>query len=140
MPAALPQRTRIYQCHHLDSTRWDDVVPRPDDIIITTSLKAGTTWTQRIVSLLVFQKLELPKSSPFVSPWPDSRFILGRDEMRTVVEGLEHRRFLKTHLALDGLPYWESVPSTSSSGGTRATSSCRCGTISTPTRRWRTSC
>jgi hypothetical protein len=20
---ALPQRTRVYQCHHLDSTRWD---------------------------------------------------------------------------------------------------------------------
>src|SRR5262245_56206870 len=107
MPPSLPQRTRVYRCHHLDSTRWDEVVPRKDDIIITTSLKAGTTWTQRIVSLLVFQKLELPNTLHWVSPWPDSRFIIGRDEMRGVVEGLTHRRFLKTHLPLDALPYWE---------------------------------
>src|SRR5260370_37863211 len=73
---ALPQRTRVYRCHHLDSTRWDDVVPRPDDIVITTSLKAGTTWIQRIVSLLVFQTVELPKTLHCVSPCPDSRFII----------------------------------------------------------------
>jgi aryl sulfotransferase len=109
MPAALPERTRVYRCHHLDSTRWDEVVPRPDDIIISTSLKAGTTWTQRIVSLLVFQALELPKTLHWVSPWPDCRFIVGRAEMREVVEGIEHRRFLKSHLALDALPYWPSA-------------------------------
>jgi hypothetical protein len=34
MSAVLPQRTRVYLCHHLDSTRWDDVV-------ITTSLKGA---------------------------------------------------------------------------------------------------
>src|SRR6266436_1842228 len=105
----IPQRTRVYRCHHLDSTRWDDIVPRPDDIVITTSLKAGTTWTQRIVSLLVFQTVELPKTLHWVSPWPDSRFIIPRAEMREVVEGLRHRRFLKSHLALAGLPYWEST-------------------------------
>src|SRR5438132_13207561 len=105
----LPQRTRVYRCHHLDSTRWDDIVPRSDDIVITTSLKAGTTWTQRIVSLLVFQRVELPKTLHWVSPWPDSRFIIPRAEMREVVEGLRHRRFLKSHLALDALPYWEST-------------------------------
>jgi aryl sulfotransferase len=109
MRAAVPQRTRVYRCHHLDSTRWDDVVPRPDDVVITTSLKAGTTWTQRIVSLLVFQTRELPKTLHWVSPWPDCRFIVGRAEMKEVVEGLEHRRFLKSHLAFDALPYWETT-------------------------------
>src|SRR5215475_10674949 len=107
MPPALPQRNRIYRCHHLDSTRWEDVVPRPDDIIITTSLKAGTTWTQRIVSLLVFQTRELPDTLHWVSPWPDARFIIGKAELLELVETLRHRRFFKTHLALDGLPYWE---------------------------------
>src|SRR5262249_34602764 len=105
MPPSLPQRTRVYQCHHLDSTRWDDVVPRPDDIIITTSLKAGTTWTQRIISLLVFQSPALPNTLHWVSPWPDARFIMTKAEMTGVVEGVEHRRFLKSHLPLDGLPY-----------------------------------
>src|SRR5207247_5464586 len=103
----IPQRTRVYRCHHLDSTRWDDIVPRPDDIVITTSLKAGTTWTQRIVSLLVFQTVELPNTLHWVSPWPDSRFIIPKAEMREGVESLLHRRFLKSHLALHGLPYPE---------------------------------
>ena len=109
MSAPLPQRTRVYRCHHLDSTRWDDVVPRPDDIVITTSLKAGTTWTQRIVSLLVFQTTRLPNTLHWVSPWPDARFIMTKAEMTGIVEGVEHRRFLKTHLPLDGLPYWPST-------------------------------
>ena len=108
MPS-LPQRTRVYQCHHLDSTRWDGVAPRPDDIIITTSLKAGTTWTQRIVSLLVFQTPGLPNTLHWVSPWPDARFIMTKAEMQAVVESVEHRRFLKSHLAFDGLPYWKSA-------------------------------
>jgi aryl sulfotransferase len=109
VPESLPQRTRTYRCHHLDSTRWDEVVPRPDDVVIATSLKAGTTWTQRIVSLLVFQTLDLPKALHWVSPWPDCRFIIGRAEMRDVVEGVQHRRFLKTHLPLDALPYRKST-------------------------------
>ena len=105
MPASLPQRTRVYQCHHLDSTRWDDLIPRPDDIVITTSLKAGTTWTQRIVSLLVFQSVELPMTLHFCSPWVDSRFVGGRTELLRICEALEHRRFFKSHLPLDALPY-----------------------------------
>lgn len=109
MPTSLPQRTRVYRCHHLDSTRWDHIVPRPDDIIITTSFKAGTTWTQRIVSLLVFQRRDLPSTLHWVSPWPDARFIGGSAELLAIVESLAHRRFLKSHLALDGLPYWPSA-------------------------------
>ena len=61
------------------------------------------------MSLLVFQTLELPNTLHWVSPWPGCRFIIGRAEMRAVVEGLTHRRFLKSHLALGGLPYWESA-------------------------------
>src|SRR5262249_12322748 len=109
MPDSLPERSRVYLCHHLDSARWDDVVPRPDDVIITTSLKAGTTRMQRIVSLLVFHTTTLPKTLHGVSPWPDCRFIIPRADMRAVVEGLQHRRFLKSHLPFDALPYWGST-------------------------------
>src|SRR5436190_8369392 len=54
MSGGAPERTREYRNHHLDSTRWDAVNPRDDDIVITTAYKAGTTWTQRIVAGLVF--------------------------------------------------------------------------------------
>ena len=109
IPTTLPSRTRVYRCHHLDSTRWDDLIPRPDDIVITTSLKAGTTWTQRIVSLLVFQSVELPMTLHFCSPWVDSRFVGGRTELLRICEALEHRRFFKSHLPLDALPYRETT-------------------------------
>ena len=101
MPTPIPERTRVYQCHHLDSTRWDSFVRRPDDIVITTSLKAGTTWMQRIVSLLVFQSTDLPYSLHACSPWIDARFVGGTPQMHMIVEALEHRRFFKSHLAFD---------------------------------------
>ena len=51
---------RVYQHHHLDSTRWRWFVQRPDDIVITTSYKAGTTWMQTIVAQLLFPDGDVP--------------------------------------------------------------------------------
>ena len=56
----LPERSRIYQCHHFDSTRWDYYEPRDDDIIVATSYKAGTTWTQAILANLIFPDGNFP--------------------------------------------------------------------------------
>jgi aryl sulfotransferase len=109
MTTARPERSRVYKSHHLDSTRWDAVPLRDDDIIISTSLKTGTTWTQRIVSLLVFGPGPLPASLNFVSPWIDAVFWAPVEIVRDLVEGQTHRRFFKSHLAFDALPYDESV-------------------------------
>jgi aryl sulfotransferase len=106
---ANPTRTRTYQNHHLDSTRWDDFIHRAGDIVISTSYKAGTTWTQRIVSLLMFGPDPLPDGLMQVSPWIDARF---QGPLAPVLERLEaqkHRRFVKSHLPLDALPYWDDV-------------------------------
>ena len=103
-----PQLERVYQNHHLDSTRWDQVRFRPDDIVIDTSYKAGTTWMQNIVAQLVFWDAEIPAPVTEISPWIDMR-VLPPDQQLEMLEAQTHRRFLKSHLALDGLPYREEV-------------------------------
>lgn len=72
MATDLPQRTHVYQFHHFDSTRWDGLKIRDDDILICTSMKSGTTWMQRIVALLVFQD-HPERSFHDISHWVDMR-------------------------------------------------------------------
>ena len=104
----LPTTERVYQNHHLDSTRWNWFTPRGDDIIIATSYKAGTTFTQTIVGNMLFPDGDLPGPASFISPWLDMRvfpleLVLGQLEAQT------HRRYIKTHTPLDGLPYYRDV-------------------------------
>ena len=103
MPAVIPERTREYRNHHRDSTRWDGFTPRDDDIIVTTAYKAGTTWTQRILAALIIPgRVDLMA----VSPWVDARW---QGPVEPVLAGLEeqpHRRFVKSHLAADGLVFY----------------------------------
>lgn len=106
MSRSIPERTRTYQNHHLDSTRWNGFVPRDDDIIITTAYKAGTTWTQRIVAALVLGPPPLYADLNQISPWIDARFMGPIEMTLTNVEAQAHRRFVKSHLAADGLPYY----------------------------------
>jgi aryl sulfotransferase len=99
---------RRYKTWAFESARWDSWKPRPDDIIICTYPKCGTTWMQRIVSLLVFQTTE-PRSIPQASPWLEHRF---REPLETIMDRIErqsHRRFLKSHVPLDGLPVHDDV-------------------------------
>src|SRR5215212_3876474 len=106
--ALIPRRVRTYRNHHLDSTRWDRFIPRAGDILISTSYKSGTTWMQRIVSLLLFGPGPLPAPLGRLSPWVDARL----PPLEPVIERLErqeHRRFVKSHLPLDALPYFPEV-------------------------------
>lgn len=97
-------RTRVYQNHTMDGLRWDSVVLRNDDIVIATSYKAGTTWMQGIVANLIFPRHELPASLTELSPRIELR-IVPLQPMLSALGQQTHRRFLKTHLPLDGLPY-----------------------------------
>jgi hypothetical protein len=54
-----------------DNLRWDALELRAGDIVICAPPKCGTTWTQRLVSLLVFDGPRLPAPLPLVSQWFD---------------------------------------------------------------------
>jgi aryl sulfotransferase len=107
MPS-LPERTRAYQNHHLDSTRWDGFRPRAGDVVIVTPYKSGTTWVQAIVAHLVFPDGNFPAQPWQLSPWLEQR----TRPLEDIIAGLEaqcHRRFIKCHLASDALPFFEEV-------------------------------
>jgi len=66
-------------------------------------VKSGTTWMQMICALLIFQCTTFDRSLDLISPWLDMQI---RD-IGDVVANLaaqQHRRFIKTHTPLDGLP------------------------------------
>ena len=91
-----------------DSARWEGFTFRDDDIVITTPPKCGTTWTQNICALLVFQTPQLPMPIEDLSPWLDM-LTRSKQEIFTLLEQQSHRRFIKTHTPLDGLPFDERV-------------------------------
>jgi aryl sulfotransferase len=99
---------REFRTWGVDSRYWSGYAPRDDDIIIATAPKCGTTWMQQIVSSLVFGDANV-RPLPTVSPWVEARFRYTAEEMRQILASLQHRRFLKTHLPIDGLPLYDDV-------------------------------
>jgi hypothetical protein len=103
----LGERVR-YQTSYTDSARWDGFVFRPGDIVISTPAKCGTTWLQMICALEIFRSATFDRPLDQISPWLD---VLLRP-LTGVLADLEaqaHRRFIKTHTPLDGLPFDDRV-------------------------------
>jgi hypothetical protein len=86
-----------------DNTRWEGFPFREGDIVISTRSKSGTTWMQMICALLVFQTPDLPAPLAELSPWLDWR-VVPADEVIRSLAAQRHRRFIKSHTPLDGLP------------------------------------
>jgi len=99
---------RVVRTPVADSRRWKLFVPRDDDIVIATFAKCGTTWTQRIVDLLVFQS---PDVRPFgdISPWLDSTLFNPIEDDLATLKAQTHRRYIKSHLPFNALPVWDTV-------------------------------
>lgn len=95
---------RIYQNEDMDSARWEAFRLRPNDIIISAPPKSGTTWTQLLVALLVFDGPNLPAALGYLSPWMDVP-VRPVEQLYSILAEQSHRRFIKTHTPLDGLPY-----------------------------------
>jgi hypothetical protein len=86
-----------------DSARWDGFAFRPGDVVISTPPKCGTTWTQMLCALLIFDGPTFPAPLGDLSPWLDMT-ILPLGEVTATLAAQTHRRFIKTHTPLDGLP------------------------------------
>jgi len=86
-----------------NSARWVGFPFRDGDIVISTRSKSGTTWVQMVCALLIFGTAELPEAIGRLSPWLDW---LGapRGEVYDRLAEQDHRRFIKTHTPLDGIP------------------------------------
>ncbi|HEV8173485.1 MAG TPA: sulfotransferase domain-containing protein [Actinoplanes sp.] len=92
-----------YHSPEEDSGRWSGFSFRSGDIVISTRSKSGTTWMQMICALLVFQTPDLSAPLSRLSPWLDW---LGSppEDVYARLTAQDHRRFIKTHTPLDGIP------------------------------------
>ena len=104
----LPAVKHIYQNYMIDTLRWNFFTPRADDIVVATTYKAGTTWAQTIVANLLFGGEKLRGSLHDIAPWLEQR-MFPLELVLTRLEQQTHRRSIKTHLPLDGLPFHEKV-------------------------------
>ena len=100
--------TRDVRTPIMESSRWDGFAVRPDDIVIATYPKCGTTWTQRIVDLLVFQNPE-PRPIMDTAIWLDARIFDSHEANVATLAAQTHRRFIKSHLPLDALPIYDAM-------------------------------
>jgi aryl sulfotransferase len=94
-------RSRIF-----DSARWAGYQPRDGDVVIATYPKCGTTWTQRIVGMLL-----AGDAAPFAvhGVWFDFRLGPPVEVSLAEAEAQAGRRYLKSHLPYDALPVFEGV-------------------------------
>ncbi len=99
----MPEAPIRYRSDEEDSARWLGFPFRGGDIVISTRSKSGTTWMQMICALLVFQNPDLPAPLAELSPWVDW-LIAPTADVYARLSAQEHRRFVKTHTPLDGIP------------------------------------
>lgn len=92
-----------YRSSEEDSARWQDFAFRDGDLVISTRSKSGTTWMQMICALLVHQTPDLPEPLSTLSLWLDWS-VTPRDEVYERLAQQPHRRIIKTHTPLDGVP------------------------------------
>jgi len=86
----------------LKAQRWANFPFRQGDIVICAPPRSGTTWTQMICALLIFQTPTLPAPLPKLSPWMETEDPHAtRDNLFAQLATQEHRRFMKSHLSLD---------------------------------------
>ncbi len=91
-----------------DSALWTGFPFRDDDVVISPPPKCGTSWMQMLCALLVFNSTRFPRRLTEISPWLDN-ITYDFAETLAALRAQQHRRFIKTHTPLDGLPFVKGV-------------------------------
>jgi aryl sulfotransferase len=99
---------KTYRSPDEDSSRWSAFAFREGDIVVSTRSKHGTTWIQMICALLIFGSDGPPARLGAVSPWLDWTGEPIDDVIRRL-DAQRHRRVVKTHTPLDGIPIDDRV-------------------------------
>lgn len=86
-----------------DSARWDKFTFRDGDLVVSTRSKHGTTWMQAVLLSLIHGPPPFPEPLGRLSPWLD-HLVEPLDDVLGRLEGQRHRRVIKTHTPLDGIP------------------------------------
>jgi Sulfotransferase domain len=97
-----------YRSLIMDNARWEGFEFRSSDIVISTPPKCGTTWTQMLCAMLIFDGPDFPSPLSQLSPWLDQT-IRSLDAVRALYAAQQNRRFIKTHTPLDGLPVRDDI-------------------------------
>lgn len=105
----LAPAARSYRGGIIRPERWATWVPNKGDILVCTTSKSGTTWTQTILAMLVHGGPELPAKLSVLSPWIDADLGVPASDVAAALAAQTGRRVVKTHTPADGFPIWEGV-------------------------------
>lgn len=98
---------REYRSVIWDSRRWEHFSARPGDVFVCSPPKCGTTWMQTIVTALLHP--DGTQGPVFeIAPWFDARFE-PVDTVRARLDAQDHRRQIKTHTPVDGIPWFDDA-------------------------------
>ena len=104
MQSVQTERLRDYSGAVTNTDIWDRFELRPDDIIVDTPPKCGTTWMLNIVMMLIYQRAVPDAGNSHDAPRLDAAF-RDRQEIVLYLDGLERRRCMKSHTPMDGISY-----------------------------------
>ena len=89
------------------SQRWAGFEHRSGDIVVSTRTKCGTTWMQMVCLSLIHGR-PLPMPLALLSPWIDWD-VEPTAVVHARLAAQDHRRVIKTHTPLDGIPLHPDV-------------------------------
>lgn len=98
------ERHRDYLGPVTNTDIWDEFQLRPNDVIVCTPPKCGTTWTLNIVMMLIHGRVVPDAGNREEAPWLDCGF-RDRKAIAAKQASLTRRRCLKSHTPMDGISY-----------------------------------